>query len=101
LVGCSMGPNELASFHCAPKGSQSIQVAKTRLVKGEPNVRYGSLADIAAALPNVRVTLQKQTSPKKRCLISAKCQIQTLSEVASAGNGRQLKIVTHPDVFVR
>jgi hypothetical protein len=44
----------------ARDGFQKPGIAAT---DARPDVRYGSLADIVAALPNVRFTPKKQTSP--------------------------------------
>jgi hypothetical protein len=40
----------------AQRSGQSIVTVQTRLVKGRPDVRFGSKADICSAKPDVRFT---------------------------------------------
>jgi hypothetical protein len=67
--------DELAPSHCLPRGSgQGIVAAQTSHVKGRPNVRFGSKADICSAQAHVRLAPESDIrSDIVKCPLWANC----------------------------
>jgi hypothetical protein len=88
----------LGSTACAsPQGlGHGTKVAQTSTLCGtRAYVRFGSSADIAAALPNVRFTLE---SGPKILAVSAKCQYATgqIYSITSSARSRNASGIARP-----